>query len=117
MGQAGAKILPLTRWASVYPALALLSAGFSVLPEELCGARPEPVEDSRSHSHPPIVSDEDLSVGHSALQDCVPRADGDSSAAPLAPHHCQEQVRHGLSGTLLEEPSEKLWEERQQEYL
>lgn len=89
------------------------SEGFSVLPEELCGARPEPVEDSRSHSHPPIVSDEDLSVGHSTLQDCVPRADGDSSAAPLAPHHCQEQGRHGLSGTPLEEPSEKLWEERQ----
>ncbi|XP_074194718.1 ankyrin-2 isoform X38 [Rhinolophus sinicus] len=92
------------------------SEGFSVLPEELCGARPEPVEDSRSHSHPPIVSDEDLSVGHSTLQDCVPRADGDSSAAPLAAHHGQEQVRHGLSGTPLEEPSEELWEERQQEH-
>ncbi|KAF6305711.1 ankyrin 2 [Rhinolophus ferrumequinum] len=92
------------------------SEGFSVLPEELCGARPEPAEDSRSRSHPPIVSDEDLSVGHSTLQDCVPKADGDSSAAPLTPHHHQEQVRHGLSGTPLEEPSEKLREERQQEY-
>ncbi|XP_019512098.1 PREDICTED: ankyrin-2 isoform X8 [Hipposideros armiger] len=98
------------------------SEGFSALPEELCGARPEPAEervaseDSGPHSHPPIVSDEDLSVGHSTLQDCVPRADGDSSAAPLASHRHPEQVQQGLSGTPLEEPLADPWEEHPQEY-
>lgn len=74
-------------------------------------------EDSGPHSHPPIVSDEDLSVGHSTLQDSVPRGDEDSSAALLAPHRHPEQVQQGLSGTPLEEPLVDPWEERQQEYL
>lgn len=96
------------------PECSFSCAGFSALPRELRGARPKQAEeraaseDSESHGHPPIVSDEDLSISHSALQDCVPKADGDSSAAPPSPHAGPGQVP-GL-------PAEP-WAEPPQEYL
>ncbi|XP_053767417.1 ankyrin-2 isoform X35 [Desmodus rotundus] len=78
------------------PAAADHSEGFSALPEELSAPHAESRE-SGSCGHPPIVSDEDLSVGYSTFQDCTPKADGDSPAARLVPPNQQEQVRQGLS--------------------
>lgn len=79
----------------------LSSAGFSVLQDEL------PVRHSQAHEHaasregeacghPLIVSDEDLSIGYSMVQDGPSRMDGDSPAGERLP---QEQVRRGLAGT------------------
>ncbi|XP_016056204.1 PREDICTED: ankyrin-2 [Miniopterus natalensis] len=58
------------------------SEGFSVLQDELPTRHQpahEPVasREGESCSHPPIVSDEDLSVGYSASQDYTPRTDRD----------------------------------------
>ncbi|XP_045686696.1 ankyrin-2 isoform X49 [Phyllostomus hastatus] len=79
------------------------SEGFSALPEEL----PAPHAASResgSCGHPPIVSDEDLSVGYSTFQDCTPKTDGDSPASrPVPPQ--QEQMPQGLLGTAPAEPA------------
>ncbi|XP_035887635.1 ankyrin-2 isoform X28 [Phyllostomus discolor] len=79
------------------------SEGFSALPEELPALHAASRE-SGSCSHPPIVSDEDLSVGYSTFQDCTPKTDGDSPASRPAPPQ-QEQVPQGLLGTVPAEPA------------
>ncbi|XP_036097749.1 ankyrin-2 isoform X35 [Molossus molossus] len=72
------------------------SEGFSALPGELPPRHPGVQEQAASRggescSHPPVVSDEDLSVGYSALQDCVPRTDGAGLPAELVPQTHPEQ--------------------------
>ncbi|XP_066239906.1 ankyrin-2 isoform X6 [Saccopteryx leptura] len=88
------------------------SEGFSALQEE---QTPEHTasRERGSSGHPAMVSDEDLSIGYSTLQDGTPKIDEDSSAAePLPQQTCQEQVHQGLAGMATWEPALK----PQQEY-
>ncbi|XP_036885339.1 ankyrin-2 isoform X48 [Sturnira hondurensis] len=80
------------------------SEGFSALPEELSTLHAASRE-SGSCGHPPIVSDEDLSISYSTFQDSTPKMDGDSPAARLVPPPQQEQVSQGLLRTLPTEPA------------
>ncbi|XP_070272963.1 ankyrin-2 isoform X28 [Myotis yumanensis] len=77
------------------------SEGFSVLQDELPARHPQAHEHAASRAgeacgHPPIVSDEDLSIGYSTVQDGTSRTDGDSPAGERLP---QERVCGGLAGT------------------
>ncbi|CAK6445105.1 unnamed protein product [Pipistrellus nathusii] len=77
------------------------SEGFSALPDELPARHQQPQELTASSggaacAHPPLVSDEDLSGGHSTFQDGTSRTDGDS---PAAGHLLQERGPGGLAGT------------------
>ncbi|XP_029393785.1 ankyrin-2 isoform X12 [Mus pahari] len=78
------------------------SEGFSVLPEELCAAKEkkeqEASKESESSDHPPMVSEEDISVGYSTFQDCLPKTEGDIPAAALSPQVHQEPVQQDFSG-------------------
>ncbi|CAO2599995.1 ANK2, partial [Lemmus lemmus] len=82
------------------------SEGFSVLQEELCVARHKQKEEqatskeSESSDHPPMVSEEDISVGYSTFQDCIPKTEGDSPAAVLSPQMHQEPVQQDFSGKI-----------------
>ncbi|XP_075837545.1 ankyrin-2 isoform X49 [Microtus pennsylvanicus] len=82
------------------------SEGFSVLQEELCAARHKQKEEqatskeSESSDHPPMVSEEDISVGYSTFQDCIPKTEGDSPAAVLSPQMHQEPVQQDFSGKI-----------------
>uniref|UniRef100_A0A8C0KV09 Ankyrin 2 n=1 Tax=Canis lupus dingo TaxID=286419 RepID=A0A8C0KV09_CANLU len=98
------------------------SEGFSVLQEELNTAQHKQKEEqgaskeSESCDHPPIVSEEDISVGYSTFQDCIPKAEGDSSATELFPQTHKEQVQQDFSGKTQGLPEESSLE-CQQEYL
>ncbi|XP_036159152.1 ankyrin-2 isoform X22 [Myotis myotis] len=77
------------------------SEGFSVLQDELPARHPQAHEHAASRAgeacgHPPLVSDEDLSIGFSTVHDGTSRTDGDSPAGERLP---QERVRGGLAGT------------------
>ncbi|XP_029330694.1 ankyrin-2 isoform X38 [Mus caroli] len=78
------------------------SEGFSVLPDELCASKEkkeqEASKESESSDHPPMVSEEDISVGYSTFQDCLPKTEGDSPAAALSPQMHQEPVQQDFSG-------------------
>nr|XP_038959964.1 ankyrin-2 isoform X40 [Rattus norvegicus] len=80
------------------------SEGFSVLPEELCAVKEkkeqEASKESESSDHPPMVSEEDISVGYSTFQDCIPKTEGDSPAAALSPQMHQESVQQDFSGKM-----------------
>ncbi|KAG8519420.1 Ankyrin-2 [Galemys pyrenaicus] len=97
------------------------SEGFSVLPEELCAVPHKQKEDpaackeSESSDHPPIVSEEDISVGYSTFQDYILKTEGDGSATELFPHPPKEQVQQDFSGKKQDLPEESP-PERQQEY-
>ncbi|XP_015418857.1 PREDICTED: ankyrin-2 [Myotis davidii] len=70
------------------------SEGFSVLQDELPARHPQAQEHAASRAgeacgHPPIVSDEDLSLGYSTVQDSASRTDRDSPAGERRP---QERV-------------------------
>ncbi|XP_060510344.2 ankyrin-2 isoform X23 [Panthera onca] len=97
------------------------SEGFSVLQEELCSAQHKQKEEqaaskeNESCDHPPIVSEEDISVGYSTFQDCIPKTEGDSSATELFPQTHKEQVQQDFSGKMQDLPEESSLE-CQQEY-
>ncbi|KAL2780832.1 ankyrin-2 isoform 68 [Daubentonia madagascariensis] len=97
------------------------SEGFSVLQEELCTAQHKQKEEqavskeSESYDHPPIVSEEDISVGYSTFQDSIPKTEGDSSATAHFPQTQKEQVQQDFSGKMQDLP-EKSSLEYQQEY-
>ncbi|XP_042135829.1 ankyrin-2 isoform X31 [Peromyscus maniculatus bairdii] len=82
------------------------SEGFSVLQEELSVARHRQKEgqvaskESESSDQPPMVSEEDISVGYSTFQDCIPKTEGDSPAAALSPQTHQEPVPQDFSGKM-----------------
>ncbi|XP_052587607.1 ankyrin-2 isoform X43 [Peromyscus californicus insignis] len=82
------------------------SEGFSVLQEELCAARHRQKEgqvaskESEASDHPPMVSEEDISVGYSTFQDCIPKTEGDSPAATFSPQTHQEPVQQDFSGKM-----------------
>ncbi|KAL0594381.1 Ankyrin-2 [Plecturocebus cupreus] len=97
------------------------SEGFSVLQEELCTAQHKQKEEqavskeSETCDHPPIVSEEDISVGYSTFQDGIPKTEGDSSATALFPPTHKEQVQQDFSGKMQDLPEESSLE-YQQEY-
>ncbi|XP_040607802.1 ankyrin-2 isoform X41 [Mesocricetus auratus] len=82
------------------------SEGFSVLQEELCAAQHKQKEEqatskeSESSDHPPVVSEEDISVGYSTFQDCIPKTEGDSPAATLSPQMHPETAQQDFSGKM-----------------
>nr|XP_031323014.1 ankyrin-2 isoform X8 [Camelus dromedarius] len=93
------------------------SEGFSVLQEELCTAQHKQKEeqaDSREGDHPPIVSEEDISVGYSTFQDSIPKTEGDISATEHLPPTHQEHAQQDFSGKMQDQPEESSLE--QQEY-
>lgn len=85
-------------------------AGFPALPAEPGAAEPGRAEElaapqeSVCRRHPPVVSEEDLSVESSASQDGVPRASGDSSAARRSPPAREEQAWQGGPGESPRQP-------------
>ncbi|NWI69007.1 ANK2 protein, partial [Todus mexicanus] len=97
------------------------SEGFSALPEELYSSRQKREEqhrlckDSEPGEHPPVVSEEDVSVSYSPFQDSTPRSEAEVSMAELLRQAHKEQVEAEFSGKpqeLPENPSAS-----QQEYL
>ncbi|XP_049741443.1 ankyrin-2 isoform X12 [Elephas maximus indicus] len=97
------------------------SEGFSVLQEELCTAEHKQKEEhpvskeSETYDHPPIVSEEDISVGYSTFQDCIPKTEGDPSAAELLSQTDKEQFQQDFSGKM-QDLTEESSLEHQQEY-
>ncbi|XP_032487711.1 ankyrin-2 isoform X1 [Phocoena sinus] len=96
------------------------SEGFSVLQEELCTAQHKQKQElaaskeDESYDHPPIVSEEDISVGYSTFQDSISKTEGDGSATELLPQTHKEQVQQDFSGKMQDLPEESALE--QQEY-
>ncbi|XP_048799182.1 ankyrin-2 isoform X14 [Lagopus muta] len=80
------------------------SEGFSVLQEELYSSRHKPEErhrtskDSDPMEHPPIVSEEDVSVSYSPFQDSTPRSEAELTMAELLRQAHKEQVEAEFSG-------------------
>ncbi|NXY42128.1 ANK2 protein, partial [Ceuthmochares aereus] len=80
------------------------SEGFSALPEELYSSRHKQEvqhrisKDSDPSEHPPIVSEEDVSVSYSPFPDSTPRSEADVSMADLLRPAHKEQVEAEFSG-------------------
>uniref|UniRef100_A0A663FAI7 Ankyrin 2 n=1 Tax=Aquila chrysaetos chrysaetos TaxID=223781 RepID=A0A663FAI7_AQUCH len=79
------------------------SEGFSALQEELYSSRHKQEEhriskDSEPTEHPPIVSEEDVSVSYSPFQDSTPRSEAELSMAELLRQAHKEQVEAEFSG-------------------
>ncbi|NXC68395.1 ANK2 protein, partial [Anhinga anhinga] len=79
------------------------SEGFSALQEELYSSRHKQEEhripkDSEPTEHPPIVSEEDVSVSYSPFQDSTPRSEAEASMAELLRQAHKEQVEAEFSG-------------------
>ncbi|NXL62961.1 ANK2 protein, partial [Chordeiles acutipennis] len=80
------------------------SEGFSALPEELYSSRHKQEEqhgiskDRDPSEHPPIVSEEDVSVSYSPFQDSTPRSEAEVSMAELLRQAHKEQVEAEFSG-------------------
>ncbi|XP_069903829.1 ankyrin-2 isoform X43 [Oryctolagus cuniculus] len=96
------------------------SEGFSVLQEELCITQRKQKEEQavskdESRDHPPIVSEEDISVGYSTFQDYIPKTEGGGSVTTLSPQTPKEQVHQDFSGKTQDLPEEPSLE-YQQEY-
>ncbi|KAM9295066.1 ankyrin-2 [Morus bassanus] len=86
------------------------SEGFSALQEELYSSRHKQEEqhriskDSEPTEHPPIVSEEDVSVSYSPFQDSTPRSEAEVSMAELLRQARKEQVEADFSGKLQDVP-------------
>ncbi|XP_076998597.1 ankyrin-2 isoform X6 [Tamandua tetradactyla] len=99
------------------------SEGFSVLQEELCTAqhtqeKEQPIsKENESCDQPPIVSEEDISVGYTTFQDCIPKTEGDSSEAELFPHTHKEQVQQNFSGKMQDLTEESSLGHRQEYFV
>ncbi|XP_006881143.1 PREDICTED: ankyrin-2-like isoform X1 [Elephantulus edwardii] len=96
------------------------SEGFSVLQEELCTTQHKEKEqlvskENESCDHPPIVSEEDISVSYSTFQDCIPKTEAGSSGTELLPQSDKEQVQQDFSGKM-QDLIEGSSLEHQQEY-
>ncbi|XP_076193502.1 ankyrin-2 isoform X38 [Aptenodytes patagonicus] len=80
------------------------SEGFSALQEELYSSRHKQEErhriskDSEPTEHPPIVSEEDVSVSYSPFHDSTPRSEAEGSMAELLRQAHKEQVEAEFSG-------------------
>ncbi|XP_029419736.1 ankyrin-2 isoform X21 [Nannospalax galili] len=86
------------------------SEGFSVLQEELSSAWHKQKEkqgasgENESRDHPPIVSEEDISVSYSTFQDCIPQTEEDSSATAVSPQMHKEPIQQDFSGKMQDMP-------------
>ncbi|NWV86482.1 ANK2 protein, partial [Dasyornis broadbenti] len=72
------------------------SEGFSALQEEVCSSRHKQEsqripKDSEPTEHPPLVSEEDVSVSYSPFQDSTPRSEAEVSMAELLRQAHKEQ--------------------------
>ncbi|XP_009976831.1 PREDICTED: ankyrin-2-like, partial [Tauraco erythrolophus] len=80
------------------------SEGFSVLQEELYSSRHKQEEqhriskDSEPTEHPPLVSEEDVSVSYSPFQDNTPRSEAEASMAELLRQAHKEEEEADFSG-------------------
>ncbi|NXS33988.1 ANK2 protein, partial [Pomatostomus ruficeps] len=79
------------------------SEGFSALQEEVYSSRHKQGQqrtskDSEPTEHPPLVSEEDVSVSYSPFQDSTPRSEADVSMAELLRQAHKEQVEAEFSG-------------------
>ncbi|NWS48889.1 ANK2 protein, partial [Probosciger aterrimus] len=80
------------------------SEGFSALQEEVYSSRHQREEqhriskDSEPTEHPPLVSEEDVSVSYSPFQDSTPRSEAEVSMAELLRQAHKEQVKAEFSG-------------------
>ncbi|XP_058694887.1 ankyrin-2 isoform X2 [Poecile atricapillus] len=79
------------------------SEGFSALQEEVYSSRHKQEQqriskDSEPTEHPPLVSEEDVSVSYSPFQDSTPRSEADVSMAELLRQAHKEQVEAEFSG-------------------
>ncbi|XP_025890393.1 ankyrin-2 isoform X5 [Nothoprocta perdicaria] len=96
------------------------SEGFSALQEEVYSTRNKKEhhllsKDSDPSEHPPIVSEEDVSVSYSPFQDSTPRSEAELSMAELLRQAHKEQVQAEFSGKP-QSVSEKPSAASQQEY-
>uniref|UniRef100_A0A8C8SPP8 Ankyrin 2 n=1 Tax=Pelusios castaneus TaxID=367368 RepID=A0A8C8SPP8_9SAUR len=95
------------------------SEGFSDLQEELYSPRhkkeEEHYKDREPSDHPPIVSEEDISVSYSSFQDGTPRTETDISVAELLRQAHQERVQIEFSGKPQDLPEDS--SAAQQEYI
>ncbi|XP_068951498.1 ankyrin-2 isoform X1 [Petaurus breviceps papuanus] len=98
------------------------SEGFSVLQEEMCtpqhkkkGEQAVSKEHEPSSDHPPIVSEEDISVGYSSFQDGIPKTEGELTVEELTQQIHKERVQVEFSGKL-EDLVEDSPVDHQQEY-
>ncbi|XP_074084777.1 ankyrin-2 isoform X43 [Macrotis lagotis] len=76
------------------------SEGFSVLQEEMCTPQHKKKEEqalSKDHEpssdHPPIVSEEDISVGYSSFQDSIPKTEGELTVEELTQQNNKKQLQ------------------------
>uniref|UniRef100_A0A8V5G5X3 Uncharacterized protein n=2 Tax=Melopsittacus undulatus TaxID=13146 RepID=A0A8V5G5X3_MELUD len=80
------------------------SEGFSALQEEAYSSRHKRGDDHRiskdndPSEHPPLVSEEDVSVSYSPFQDSTPRSEAEVSMAELLRQAHKEQVKAEFSG-------------------
>ncbi|NWR52494.1 ANK2 protein, partial [Regulus satrapa] len=79
------------------------SEGFSALQEEVYSSRHKQEQqriskDGEPTEHPPLVSEEDVSVSYSPFQDSTPRSEADVSMAELLRQAHKEQVEAEFSG-------------------
>ncbi|NXC10626.1 ANK2 protein, partial [Orthonyx spaldingii] len=95
------------------------SEGFSALQEEVCSSRHKQEQqriskDSEPSEHPPLVSEEDVSVSYSPFQDSTPRSEAEVSMAELLRQAHKEQVEAEFSGKSQDVPGKP--SASQQEY-
>ncbi|NXM50119.1 ANK2 protein, partial [Gymnorhina tibicen] len=95
------------------------SEGFSALQEEVYSSRHKQEQqriskDSEPTEHPPLVSEEDVSVSYSPFQDSTPRSEADVSMAELLRQAHKEQVEAEFSGKPQDVPGKS--SASQQEY-
>ncbi|XP_053795984.1 ankyrin-2 isoform X19 [Vidua chalybeata] len=79
------------------------SEGFSALQEEVYSSRHKQEQqrlskDGEPTEHPPLVSEEDVSVSYSPFQDSTPRSEAEVSMAELLRQAHKEQVEAEFSG-------------------
>ncbi|NWT76484.1 ANK2 protein, partial [Prunella himalayana] len=96
------------------------SEGFSALQEEVYSSRHKQEQqrlskDSEPTEHPPLVSEEDVSVSYSPFQDSTPRSEAEVSMAELLRQAHKEQVEAEFSGKPQDVPGKS--SASQQEYL
>ncbi|KAL9851201.1 ankyrin-2 isoform 2-T2 [Geothlypis trichas] len=96
------------------------SEGFSALQEEVYSSRHKQEQqrlskNGESAEHPPLVSEEDVSVSYSPFQDSTPRSEAEVSMAELLRQAHKEQVEAEFSGKPQDVPGKP--PASQQEYL
>lgn len=100
--------------------ISLSLQGFSALQEEVYSSRHKQEhqrisKDGEPTEHPPLVSEEDVSVSYSPFQDSTPRSEAEVSMAELLRQAHKQQVEAEFSGKPQDVPGKP--SSSQQEYL